>query len=108
MGWYDIAFSWRKGDHTKRGRFFPDFFLVLANGEDVLVVEIKDDSDDGDENKAKLRFAADHFDRLNRTQAERRYHMKFISPVSYDAFFQNLKAGTATTYVSALQAVLSE
>jgi type III restriction enzyme len=107
-GWYGIAFSWRKGDHTKRGRFFPDFFLVLEKGSDVLVVEIKDDGDDGDENRAKLRFASEHFERLNAENTGRRYHMKFLSPVSYDAFFQQLKSGNATAYVSALQAALSE
>ena len=97
-----------KGDHTKRGRFFPDFFLLLANGKDVLVVEIKDDPDDSDENKAKFRFASEHFDRLNAAQDARRYHMKFISPVSYDAFFHHLKGDNAADYVSALQAALSE
>ena len=107
MGWYEIAFSWRKGDHTKRGRFFPDFFLALENGGDVLVVEIKDDGDESDENRAKLRFAEAHFARLNELQDDHAYSMKFISPVSYDAFFQALKKGEAPGYVSALQAALS-
>jgi type III restriction enzyme len=106
--WYEIAYSWRKGDHTKRGRFFPDFFLLLDNDRDVLVVEIKADGDDSDENRAKLRFAAAHFARLNEAQDQREYHMKFLSPVSYDAFVQALKDGTAAAYVSALQATLAD
>ncbi len=55
------------------------------------MVEIKDDKDDTDENRAKMRFASEHIDRLNAAQDVRRYHMKFLSPVSYDAFFQHLK-----------------
>ncbi len=75
---------------------------------DVLIVEIKDDGDDSDENKAKLRYAQDHFARINASQTGSTYHMKFVSPHSYDAFFQALKAGTATTFVSSLQAALAE
>ncbi len=74
----------------------------------MLVVEIKADDDDSDENSAKLRFATEHFERLNAENTGRRYHMKFLSPVSYDAFFQQLKSDDAATYVSALQATLSE
>jgi type III restriction enzyme len=107
VGWYGIAFSWRKGDHTIKGRFFPDYVLRLAGANDVLFLEIKADGDDGDENKAKLRFAQEHFERINSLQQELTYHMKFVSPVSYDAFFQALKKGQAAGYVSALQAALT-
>lgn len=108
VGWYGIAFSWRKGDHTIKGRFFPDYVLQLAGGSDVLFVEIKADGDDNDENKAKFRFAQQHFDRINERQDQVTYRIKFVSPVSYDAFFQALKKGTAASYVSALQAALTE
>ncbi len=108
VGWYEIAFSWRKADHTKRGRFFPDLFLLLQDQRHVLVVEIKDDDDETDENRAKLRHATDHFERLNGLQSARKYHMKFVSPISYDAFFQSVRSGTSVEYVSALQAKLLE
>jgi len=107
-GFYEISYSWRRGDHTKQGRFNPDLFIKLLDSNDVLVVELKDDPDDSDENRAKLRFAAEHFDRINARQDEARYHMKFISPASYDAFFGAIRNGTAPNYISALQATLSQ
>lgn len=108
VGFYDIGYSWRKGDHTKQGKFNPDYFITLSGSNDVLVVELKADNDDSDENRAKLRFAIDHFERVNGTQEDAVYYMKFISPESYDAFFQAIRNGSATTYDSALQAALLE
>ena len=108
VGFYGIAFSWRKGDHTKRGRFFPDYFIRLEGNSDVLVIEIKDDGDVSDENKAKLRFASEHFERINGLQNKAVYTMKFLSPESYDGFFQALRDGSAPGFVSGLQASLSE
>jgi type III restriction enzyme len=98
-GFYEISYSWRRGDHTKQARFNPDLFIKLAGSNDLLVIELKDDSDDSDENRAKFRFASDHFDRINARQTEAHYHMKFISPASYDAFFGALKRGEAPGYV---------
>jgi type III restriction enzyme len=106
-GFYEIAYSWRRGDHTKQARFNPDLFIKLADAKDVLVVELKDDADTSDENRAKLRFASDHFQRINARQRKVRYHMKFLSPMSYDAFFDALKKGGAAAYVSALHATLT-
>ncbi|MBK5224112.1 MAG: hypothetical protein JJE52_14805 [Acidimicrobiia bacterium] len=106
-GFYEIAYSWRRGDHTKQARFNPDLFIKLANSKDVLVVELKDDADVSDENRAKLRFATEHFERINSRQGDAIYHMLFLSPTSYDAFFGALKRGEAASYVSALQASLT-
>lgn len=106
-GFYEIAYSWRRGDHTKQARFNPDLFIKLANSKHVLVVELKDDADASDENRAKLRFATDHFERINHRQTDATYHMLFVSPASYDAFFGALKRGEASSYVSALQATLT-
>lgn len=106
VGFYEIGYSWRKGDHTKQGKFNPDYFIKLADSKDVLVVELKEDDDDGDENQAKLSFAIEHFERVNAAQEDATYRMKFISPKSYDAFFQALREGAAVSYESALQAAL--
>jgi hypothetical protein len=106
-GFYEIGFSWRRGDHTKHGTFNPDLFMRLSGGSDVLVVELKDDDDLSDENRAKYKFAVEHFDRINATQRDVRYRMKFISPDSYDAFFDSLRSGTAAEFVSGLQANLA-
>lgn len=108
VSFYEIGYSWRKGDHTKQARFNPDLFIKLADSTDILVVELKDDRDASDENRAKLRYAHEHFDRINGLQDEARYHMKFVSPMSYDAFFQAIKDGSAVQYRSALQAALED
>jgi type III restriction enzyme len=106
-GFYEIAFTWRKGDHTRQGSFNPDVFIRLADVDVVLVVELKEDGDVSDEKKAKLRDAVSHFELVNAFQADVRYHVKFISPGSYDAFFQAIQDGNADGYVSALQAQLA-
>ncbi len=106
-GFYEIGYSWRKGDHTKQGKFNPDLFIKIGGG-DVLVVELKDDGDESDENKAKLRYAISHFERINRLQSVAKYHMKFLSPSAYDAFFAAVREGTSMTFISGLQAALSD
>ena len=73
---------------------------------DILVVELKDDDDTSDENKAKFRSATEHFEAVNLLQADLKYHVKFISPRSYDAFFQAVQDGSAAVFVSALQVQL--
>jgi type III restriction enzyme len=72
----------------------------------LLVVELKEDGDDSDENRAKLRYATEHFERINKAQYAATYHMKFISPISYDAFLHSIRDGSAPTFVSTLQAAL--
>jgi len=107
-GFYEISYSWRRGDHTKQAHFNPDLFIKLALSKDLLVIELKDDADETDENRAKLRYASEHFERINSRQNGTRYHMKFISPTSYDAFFGALKRGEGAGFVSALQATLAQ
>lgn len=107
-GFYEISYSWRRGDHTKQAKFNPDLFILLPGRSKVLVVELKDDNDFSDENKAKLRYAVEHFARINDAQNTVEYHMKFLSPTSYDAFFGAMKSGRATEYVSSIQATLAQ
>ena len=63
-----------------------------------LVIEIKDDGDDSDENKAKYKYAVQHFAELNnrmeRENINERYIFHFLSPNSYDTFFNHLKDGS--------------
>lgn len=108
VGFYEIAYSWRKGDHTKQGKFNPDVFIALSDSSDVLAIELKDDGDDSDENKAKLRYAREHFGRINTLQSDVRYHIKFVSPDSYDAFFQAVRDDRAVDFRSSLQAALED
>jgi type III restriction enzyme len=106
VGFYSFEYSWRKGEHPKQGRFNPDFFI--RKGNNILVVEIKMDDDASDENKAKFRYAREHFKRVNQLQKEQRYYFKFLSPGSFDLFFKALGNGTFKDFKSELEAKLEE
>lgn len=95
VGFYSFPYSYKSSvhatSHAKVRNFNPDFFLKLADSQDVLVVEIKADDDDSRRNKAKLRDAKEHFMRLNaklKTAEELwRYHFYFLSEADYGTFF---------------------
>ena len=106
VGFYSVEYSWRKGEHPKQGSFNPDFFIKIVR--DILVVEIKADTDISIENKAKLKYARQHFNRLNKLQSEYRYYFKFLSPSSYDLFFQELREGKYKTFKSKIEAEIEE
>jgi type III restriction enzyme len=106
VGFYSIEYSWQKGTHPKQGSFNPDFFLRIA--ADIIVVEIKMDNDVSDENRAKLRYAKEHFERVNGLQKEQKYYFKFLSPGSFDMFFKALSNGTYKDFKSELEAKLEE
>jgi type III restriction enzyme len=104
VGFYSIEYSWRKGEPPKQGSFNPDFFI--KKGNDIIVVEIKMDNDVSDENRAKLRYAKEHFEKVNDLQKEQRYYFKFLSPESFDLFFKALSDGTYKDFKSELEAKL--
>jgi type III restriction enzyme len=104
VGFYSIEYSWRKGEHPKQGSFNPDFFIKIGN--DILVVEIKEDKAITDENKAKLKYARQHFQRVNKLQNKQKYYFKFLSPESYDQFFEFLKKRKYKEFKSKLEADL--
>ena len=106
VGFYRIEYSWRKGEHPKQGSFNPDFFIKRGNV--ILVIEIKQDEDINPENKAKLKYAREHFKRVNSLQSEQQYYLKFLSPESYDLFFQRLREGKYQDFTSRLEAGLDE
>jgi type III restriction enzyme len=106
VGFYSIEYSWRKGEHPKQGSFNPDFFIKI--GEDIIVAEIKMDNDASDENRAKLRYAKEHFKKVNGLQTEQKYHFKFLSPGSFDLFFKALNNGAYKDFKSELEAKLEE
>ncbi len=91
---YPIEYSWKKGEHPKRGRFNPDFFIKIA--DNILVVEIKGDEEirePSDENKAKYKAAKNHFKALNEQQDSTKYYFNFLTPEDYDYYFDHLKKG---------------
>ena len=105
-GFYEIEYTCRYGSRDSKSRryyhdkFNPDFFLKIDKDGITyfLVIEIKDDDDDCEENKAKYKYALLHFaelnERLERQGIPERYIFHFLSPNAYDVFFQHLKDGT--------------
>lgn len=99
-GFYQIEFSWRKANHQKIGNFNPDFIIKVLKDdfEYFIVVENKSDKDDSDENKAKYKYAKEHFERLNKKLEEQgirqKYIFHFLSPEAYYTFFEKLKDET--------------
>lgn len=95
MEFYSVEYSWRKGEHPTQGDFNPDFFLRL--GENIVVVEIKSDGDDSEENKGKYRWAKKHFEDLNeelkKAKIKQKYFFHFLSPESYSEFTEYLIDG---------------
>lgn len=95
MGFYSIEYSWRKGEHPTQASFNPDFFLKV--GENIVVVEIKSDGDDSEENKAKYRWMKKHFEDLNEelknAKIRQKYFPHFLSPGSYSEFIKYLIDG---------------
>ncbi len=95
MGFYSVEYSWRKGEHPTQGSFNPDFFLKI--GENIIVVEIKSDGDDSEENKEKYRWAKKHFEDLNeelkKAKIKQKYFFHFLSPESYSEFTEYLLDG---------------
>lgn len=90
---YQIEYSWRKGDKAKRGYYNPDFFIKIGNH--IVVVEIKGDEEIYEpsvENKAKQKSARTHFELLNCQQSELIYHFTFLSPKDYDKFFSFIRS----------------
>jgi len=104
VGFYSVEYSWQKGTHPKQGSFNPDFFIKIGN--DILVVEIKTNEDISGENRAKLKYAREHFNRVNSLQSDCGYYFKFLSPQSYDLFFQSLREGQYRDFKSEIEANL--
>jgi len=104
-GFYGIEYSVRHGGAGSKTRtyshntFNPDFFIKISKSgtEYLVVVEIKADRDDSEDNKAKYKYAKEHFERLNQKLEEggikQKYVFHFLSPEGYTTFFEYLKDG---------------
>ncbi|TSA30578.1 MAG: hypothetical protein D4R67_00165 [Bacteroidetes bacterium] len=105
---YPVEYSWKKGEHPKRGRFNPDFFIKVK--DNILVVEIKGDEEirePSDENKAKYKAAKKHFETLNEQQDKLKYYFNFLMPEDYDYYFDHLRSGNYN-FISKLDAELEK
>ena len=100
-GFYHIEYTITTiaGRHTKQQSYNPDFFIKIVSGKTtyIIVVEIKIDNDDSQENRAKLRYAKQHFvdlnDELKLKGVKQQYLFHFLSPENYTEFFDYLKNG---------------
>jgi type III restriction enzyme len=113
MNFYAIDYAWRKGEHPKRGKFNPDFFIKI--GSCIIVVEIKDDEElklVSSENIKKHEYAAAHFERinveLNKQKSKARYYFHFLTPKDYPDFFNQIKNNGFISYNSKLDVKLRE
>jgi type III restriction enzyme len=113
-GCYSFPYSYKPAKtgktHAVNEFFNPDFFIRLKDTNDVLVVEIKQEGDDSNRNKAKFRDGKEHFKRLNTALKEAgepwRYHFYFLSPEDYTAFFDRIRDGKFERWSSGLMGEL--
>ena len=110
---YEIEYAWRKGEHPKRGKFNPDFFI--KSGNLILIVEVKSNEeikDPSEENRKKFEYADRHFNQLNKYMEDEgldlRYHFNFLTPSDFNKYFQYLRDGNITDFVSELDVRLVE
>src|SRR5207244_10153613 len=109
-GAYSFPYSYKPAKtaktHTANENFNPDFFIRVRGQHNILVVEIKAESDDSNRNRAKCRDGHEHFDTLNAKLAEAkepwRYHFYFLSPEDYTSFFEQVRKGTLKGWKSGL------
>lgn len=112
----EYSLSSKSGNHTKQGKFNPDFFIKTSDNEMeyITVVEIKDDQDYSGLNRAKFKWSTIHFQELNKQLEEsginQRYNFHFLSPANYDDFIEYLKNGKLVQglFTSNLDKELSE
>lgn len=103
---YEIEYSCRYGTGDSKSRkyyhdkFNPDFFIKVEKDGITyhIVIEIKDDGDNCEENKAKNKYAIQHFEELNKRmeslELKEHYIFHFLSPNGYDVFFNHLRDGS--------------
>lgn len=113
MRFYEIDYSWKKGNKPKRGKFNPDFFIKTGNL--ILVIEIKGEEElrePLEENRKKNEYAIKHFERTNAYLKKRKlllqYGFHFLTERDYNKFFQALRAGEMKDFRSELDVRLSE
>ncbi len=110
---YEIDYAWKKREHPKRGKFNPDFFIKA--GDLIIVVEVKGDEElqePSEENRKKNEYAVAHFRRINEYLVQEgspvRYKFTFLTPASFNKFFQSLRDGTIVDFRSELDVRLTE
>jgi type III restriction enzyme len=81
-GFYSIEYSITTsgGKHTKHPTFNPDFFIKISKNKMTyfIVIEIKSDNDDSQENKAKLKWTRQNFNNIK--EDGKRYYLNGVIP----------------------------
>lgn len=110
---YEIDYSWKKGNAPKKGKFSPDFFIKI--GDLILVVEVKGNeelADPAPENRKKYEYAIAHFKRvdefLKKQKSPLRYKFTFLPENDFNRFFNSLRSGTIANWRSNLDVKLAE
>jgi type III restriction enzyme len=109
-GGYAFPYSYKPAKaaitHVANENFNPDFFVKVSGVHDILVVEIKDDADDSNRNRAKCRDGLTHFETLNsRLEIARepwRYYFYFLTPEDYTSFFEQIRRKSYAGWKSSL------
>jgi type III restriction enzyme len=109
-GFYSFPYSYKPTEigstHVKQENFNPDFFIKYKDKNEILVVEIKDDQDITQKNRAKLRDGLEHFNALNQKLNEEKigwqYFFYFLSPDDIPAFFQAVRDNHYQNWKSSL------
>jgi type III restriction enzyme len=111
-GFYSVKYQWTKRGVQKLSNFNPDFFLQVRD-DLICVVEIKAENEvkePSEENFHKLRFAREHFEKINahleHLGEPLRYHFNFLTPADFGSFFTFLSAGKIEQFQSSLDSVL--
>jgi len=119
VGFYSIDYYWRKGEHHRKGSFNPDFFLWNKNDNMIIIVEIKEDaliekiskedSDTVKEQKAKYKFAKNHFEKLNKDKKiKTKYFFTYLTPKDFGKFFEYLRQEKLEKFNSEINMALEE
>ena len=113
MGFYEIDYAWKKGQHQKRGKFSPDFFLKLLDR--TMIIEIKGNeeiSDPPTETIRKSEYAQRHLVRLHEAMAVQEIQWKYqfhcLSPRDFPEFFKRLRDDQLSGYRSQLDVSLAQ
>lgn len=114
QGGYSFPYSFKPSKsaktHTANENFNPDFFIRVRGAHDILVVEVKDEGDDSNRNRAKCRDGLVHFQTLNGKLAQKSepwvYHFYFLSPEDYTKFFKRVREGAFKGWKSGLMQTL--
>ena len=110
VGGYAFPYSYKPAKaaktHVANEMFNPDFFIKFAGKNEILVVEIKQDGDDSNRNRAKCRDGERHFlvlnERLKEAGEAWRYHFYFLSPEDFSHFFQAIRESRYQVWRSGL------